>query len=75
MNIPDQNIIENIRFVFSNEVYDIETIQNLADWREKISAAVNNFNITQCAYVGKLYGSIRSRLVNVIIRRGDRINY
>ena len=70
---PDLNIIENIWLILSNYIYSGEKIRNLRELKDHIKCGVTRFNETQKSTVDNLYTSIQSKLVDVIIKRGDRL--
>ena len=72
---PDLNIIENVWYLLSRYVYDGPQIKNLKMLEQKITMAVTNFNEKNCNIVDNLYKSMPSRLVSIICKRGERINY
>ena len=72
---PDLNIIENIWSILSNYIYSGEKIRNLRELEDHIKCGITRFNETQKSTVDNLYTSIPSRLVDVIIKRGDRLKY
>lgn len=72
---PDLNIIENIWSMLSDSIYRDGNIRNLNELKCKIQQAIQSFNETKYTYVQHLYQSLPSRLVAVIVKRGDRIKY
>lgn len=72
---PDINIIENVWAILSNYVYADGKIENLSVLKSRISLAFKRFNEENIETVNKLYSSIPSRLLSIITKRGDRINY
>lgn len=72
---PDINIIENIWPILSNYIYNGNKIRNLKDLRYSIKCAFDTFNETGKQISDNLYRSVTPRLVSVICKRGDRINY
>lgn len=72
---PDLNIIENVWPILANYIYYGPTIKNLKELTSRIDNAFRRFNEEKFNTVNNLYRSIKERLVTVISRRGDRINY
>lgn len=72
---PDINLIENIWFILSQYVYDGVVIKSISGLKLRIKDAVRRFNEENKETVNNLYNSMNSRLVNIICKRGDRINY
>lgn len=73
---PDLNIIENIWKTMSSIVYDEKCQYNTLDelWKA-IDRATSEINVNRLEYVQSLFRSIPSRLVDVISRKGDIIDY
>ena len=72
---PDLNIIENLWQIISMKVYDTEAPKNIKELKKRIEMVINDMNVTGFYQVRNLYNSIRGRLCDVILRRGERINY
>ena len=72
---PDISIIENIWPILSNYIYKGNDIKNLSQLKSLVKCAFENFNETGKVMTRNLYNSIPSRLVSVICKRGDKINY
>ena len=71
----DINIIENIWPMISNYVYEEGKIDNLSMLKIRLKLAFQKFNEENGDTVSRLYSSIPSRLLSIIIKRGDRIKY
>lgn len=72
---PDINIIENVWYILSGYVYDKGPIKNLSILSERIKNAVRRYNEENQDTTAHLYSSITSRLLSIIIKKGDRIKY
>ena len=72
---PDINVIENIWYILSQYVYDGIEIKSIHQLKCRIAIAVRRFNEENKGTVENLYKSMNSRLVNIICKRGERINY
>ena len=57
------------------KVYDTEAPKNIKELKKRIEMVINDMNVTGFYQVRNLYNSIRGRLCDVILRRGERINY
>lgn len=72
---PDINIIENLWALISHIVYKEGYPKNLTELKSRISIAFQEVNETKRNAILNMYGTIRTRLCEVILRRGERINY
>lgn len=72
---PDINIIENIWAILSRDIYNGPKIRNLSDLKLKLFQAVKDFNETRETYTKNLYKSMNSRLISIIVKRGDLTKY
>ena len=72
---PDINIIENLWSVISERVYSTGLISNLRELELRIKEAIHYLVETKLEITTRLYDSIKSRLCEVIFRKGERIKY
>lgn len=72
---PDLNIIENLWQVISSKVYSQGSPKNIKELKSRIEISINDINENGSTIIHNLYGSIRSRLCEVLLRRGNRIKY
>ena len=72
---PDLNIIENLWQIISSQVYIHGPPKNIKDLQLCIEKSINDINENGSEIVHNLYQSIKKRLCEVIMRRGERIKY
>lgn len=72
---PDLNIIENVWSILSNLVFKDGPAKNLKNLEFLLSEAVQIFNEKKRGDVINLYASIRKRLCEVLVSKGNRIKY
>lgn len=71
---PDLNIVENIWKILSDFVYAEKQPKTVLELRQKINQAADMINNTKRHVIINLYQTFRSRLVNVLIKKGNIIN-
>lgn len=71
---PDLNIVEDIWKILSDKVYDGPQFSNKRDLEHKIRLCVDEINKNERASIMNLYSSMRSRLLKVIVRKGNLSN-
>jgi len=71
---PDLNIVENVWKILSDFVYAENQSKNMLELRLKINQAAYMINNTKRHVIINLYKTFRSRLANVLIRKGNIIN-
>lgn len=72
---PDLNIIENVWSLISSIVYDGRQYSNKADLWVSIQRAVEVINTEKRASLDALFESIPKRLLDVIDKKGAKIDY
>lgn len=72
---PDINLIENVWSILADDIYSNGRIKNLKELEIKLKNSIEQFNTTKHQVVLNLYNSMPERLISIIQKRGDRINY
>jgi len=72
-NSPDINVMENIWKMLSDNVYCNTQPGNKDELRQKIHEAVHYLNIHKRETIKGLFSGFMSRLINILLKNGNRI--
>ena len=71
---PDLNLMENIWKLLQDVIYDRSPITSLNELKEEIKKGFLHLNSNKRSIIINLYDTFRSRLIELIVNKGNQIN-